>query len=193
MNVPSGHGFFETFPFSLGRAVGDVGENAHKHLSAGGRDGELDSDVVDVDGGDGIGDEVEVDLIEKGGGPDGAVEDMGVFGGVEVHFHEFFYLMSPCCRKWEIDWESWEGYGEEDGWERCFRCQTQDHRVRCSCRADAIVVVVVCRPGSGRDERSGERGRERNMIKRDILGKVVVTCSLVRCKLSVTSYSLRVK
>ena len=78
MDDGSGHQLFETFPFGLSRAVRHVGENAQKHLFAGGRDGELDVDAVDIDAGDGTGDEVKVDLIEEGGGPDGAVQGMGV-------------------------------------------------------------------------------------------------------------------
>jgi hypothetical protein len=120
---------FETLPFSLARAVRHIAENAQKHLSTRRRDGELDADAVDVDTSDGIGDEVEVDLIEEGGGPDGAVECMGVGGGVEGHFHEFLYLVSPCCGEGKVVWESGEGYGEEDGWEWCFWCQTQEHAV----------------------------------------------------------------
>ncbi len=112
MNDGSGHRLFKTFPFGLTRAVRHVAENAHKHLSAGGRDGELDKDAVDIDAGDGIGDEVKVDLIEKGGGPDRAVKGMGVWGGVERHFHELFYLVGPCCREGKVVWESGERYGE---------------------------------------------------------------------------------
>lgn len=93
-------------------------------MSAGGRDGELDAGTVDIDAGDGIGDEVKVDLIEEGGGPDGAVKGMGVWGGVERHFHELRYLVGPCCREGKVVWESGEGYGEENGWEWCFWCQT---------------------------------------------------------------------
>lgn len=89
--------------------------------------------TVDIDAGDGIGDEVKVDLIEESGGPDGAVKGMGIWGGVERHFHELFYLMGPCCREGKVVWENGEGDGEEDGWEWCFRCQTQEHRVSCSC------------------------------------------------------------
>ena len=140
MDVLSGGRFFETFPFSLSRAVCHIGENAHKHASAGRRDGELDADVVDVDAGDGIGYEVEVDLIEKGSGPDGAVKRMRVWGGVEGHFHEFLHLVGPCCREGKVVWESGEGYGEEDGWEWCFWCQTQEHRASCSCSCSVISV-----------------------------------------------------
>jgi hypothetical protein len=154
VDVLSGHQFFETFLFRLTRAVGNVGENAHEHLSGGGRDGELDAHFVDVLAGDGIGDEVEVDLFEEGGGPDGAVKGMGILGGFEGHFHEFLYLVGPCCREGKVVWESGEGYGEEDGWERCFRCQTQEHRASCSC--SVAVVVVVCKPGSGCDEPKGQ-------------------------------------
>ena len=130
MDGRGGHRLFETLLFSLGRAVGDVGENAHKHLSARGGNGELAADAVDVNAGDGIGDEVEVYLIEEGGGPDGAVKGMGVCRGVDGHLHEFLYLVGPCCGEGKVSWERREGYREEDGWERCFWCQTQEHRVR---------------------------------------------------------------
>ena len=96
-------------------------------MFARGRDGKLDAETIHVDAGDRIREEIEIDLIEQRGGPDRAVERMGVWRRVDGHLDEFLDLVSPCCREGEVCRESGEGEGEEDGWERGFWCQTQEH------------------------------------------------------------------
>ena len=127
MVVWRGHRVCNSLLFCLGRAVRHIGQNAEKHLLALGRDGKFDADGIKIDAGDRIGDEVEVDLIKQRGRPDRAVESMGIRRRVEGHVEEFPDLVGPCCRKGKVIRESGEREGEDDCWERRFRCQTQEH------------------------------------------------------------------
>jgi len=130
VDIRGRHRVCNTLLFCLDRAIRHVAQHAHKHLFARGRDGKFDPNTINVDAGDGIGEKVEVNLIEESGGPDRAVEHMGVWRGVNGHLDQFLDLVSPCCGEGKVCWESGEGEGEEDGWERCFWCQTQEHSVR---------------------------------------------------------------
>jgi len=126
VDVQSGHRVCNSLLFCLGRAICHIGQNADKHLLALSVDVRFDADTTHRDVGDRIGGKVEIDLIKQSGGPDRAVEGMEIRRRVNEHVDEIPDLVSPCCQKWKVIWESGKGKGE-DGREWRFQCQMQDH------------------------------------------------------------------